>query len=151
MPIELKVRDKTYTVDIFNNGEFYTQVTNGQQVTALTLEVLKKKLTAMTRKSIEVKFCRYQDGKIVHGIITGKHASNSSFLVKLDGAKGVTQEQSWSASSSQYMDLTEKDEAVLLDLHKRLDSVTRELEIFEDGHEIDIRAEVTKALETSEE
>jgi hypothetical protein len=151
MSIELKVRDKTYTVDIFNNGEFYTKVANGQQVTALTLEVLKKKLTQMTRRSIDVKFCRYQDGKILHGTITGKHASNNSFLVRIDGVNGVSQEQSWSASSSAYMDLTEKDEAVLIDIHKRLDSVTRELEIFEDGHEIDMRAEVNKALETAEE
>ena len=120
-------------------------------------EILVKKLQDATkpeRKSLNIEFWRLQRGsgkppEIVHGVITGKHATNSNMLVRIDGEKGSKQESFYSygrRNNEEFLRLTEAQREQLLKVATELADAEKRLGDMLTKWSFDPREEVTKAL-----
>lgn len=91
------INDQSYDISVDNAGTFIATVAN-EVLTAKTLNELRDKVKRAAKQKavrMEIKFERWDEGRLVTGIATGLHAGNGNLLVKV--ADGKT-EQEWPSS-----------------------------------------------------
>ena len=139
--IEIKGRKFGVEVDQ-DDGKFFASL-DGDRVYAPSLDELKTKLAGrLTRSKVKVSipFVRWDEGKLLKGIITGIHASNGNLLVAWDGKKGSEQEYGY----KEYINPVVADE--LARLGKARDDAKQALDDLIEKHSFNGKEAVRKAM-----
>src|SRR5258707_779502 len=117
----MDIKGQTFGVYLDKQGRFYANLSvpydsSGHKdkpylgdgdlsvIEAKSLDELKKKANNRLGKTqIAIDVWRWEEpsygrggaGKIVHGVITGRHSKTNNYLVKWDGNRSSEQESSW--------------------------------------------------------
>lgn len=103
------------------------------------------KLNAATKQRFAIEFWRWiregnnRPGKLVHGIITGRHASNRNLLINWDGQKGIEQESFWGERGGKFLKLDDAGRTHYAGLQSSLAKAEAAVEEFHAMHRFDPR------------
>lgn len=152
-----KIRETKFDIYVNSAGKFFAQF-EGDKVVNSTLEGLRSRLMELTKqkaKNLAIEFWLWvkpydwgskpgKPGTLVHGTVTGIHATNSNLMVKLDGQKEVLQARSWDRQNYLRLTVAEQDECVRL--HRNLEKAEGEVAKFVAAHTFDAHEETQQAL-----
>lgn len=131
---EQTVRNVKFQVYVGEDGTFFANYKN-EQFKAESMNDLKAKLDNAVRKSgitLNLEFWRYQDGKMVRGVVYGMHSSNGNLMVAINGTK--VQEGGW--RSAGYFLIPDAAERVrYAELMKEQERIEKEIKKFEAKHQ----------------
>jgi len=156
-----EVRGVMYDIHVDENGTFFS-VVNEDKITGPTMDILLKRMqqaTAPGRNSLKIEFSRLRGGddggvrggepEIVHGVVTGKHATNDNMLVRIEGEKGSKQESMYSfgrRGDERYMRMTAAQEEEMLGIAKEIWQLKIQLNKLVAKYSFDVKKEVNDAL-----
>lgn len=142
----IEVRGREFEVSIDDRDGMFSTTVDGSRVQAESLAELADKLAKATKAvKVAVQFATLHERKVMIGTCTGKHASNSNYLVRWANGKSE-QVGGWDlekrcvdpAFAEEYQSL---EELVQIAVGKRT--------AFEAAHGINVRATVDAELENA--
>jgi len=146
----LETNGRKIPVYVNEEGTFYSDVDN-DVIRATTLKELESKLKRHTKRTLNIPFARWEKerwdrapGALRQGTVVGVHSGNNNFLVRWENEKQTTQE---SAYNNEFLRLDARLLTKYGEMCRALEKAEKDLEKFRETYQIDMRAEVSKAME----
>ena len=150
----LEVRGQKFSIAVSNQG-WFSALVDGHELTAETLNALRDKLIAATRKAsakLDIHFCKLMsDGKVVPGVVTGVHGANGNLLIRWSDTKRTVQESSWASRDEPRVSPLNADEvARWRQLCLNRQAAEKAIASFLGPRKLDLRKLVERAMKDSE-
>jgi hypothetical protein len=140
-----EIRGRKIDLYVSSGGKFNADW-DDETIECPTVGALLEKLSKITKVNLGIKFCRWDDGVLKHGVITGLHGANGNILVRLEGEKGSQQEYTYTNDNGKYLKLTKEQEAEYTGLQKALEAAQTAVEEFDAAHSFNASKVIKEAL-----
>jgi hypothetical protein len=137
------IRGKKVELYVSTTGMFNANL-DGNNLESKTITDLVEEIDKALKCKVSIPFHRWDDGRLVNGVVTGVHGRTKNYLLRIDGKS--SQEYYYSSNAGKFLRLSPGEESEYTAL-KQAEAAAEEASLkFEREHRIDVPKEIEKAM-----